>query len=115
MNQLSLDMTPREIGLQAAQACQDAAERRGFDTEGARAFVLSWLRRHGPQSGESLVKAATEHGFRPRDGRAFGGVFLSLSRRKLITCLRSDLPRERGHGTSGGKLWAASGGDSWAN
>lgn len=105
--QLDMNFTPREQGEQASQACLGAAERRGFDTEGARTFLLSWLRRHGPQSGESLVKAATEHGFRPHDGRAFGAVFKALSARKLITCLRSDLPRERGHGTSGGKLWAA--------
>jgi hypothetical protein len=107
--QLSFDLTPREVGLEAAERCADKAEASGFDRDGARRFVVSWLRRHGPQSGESLVKAATEHGFRPHDGRAFGAVFNALSRRKEIVCLRADLPRQAGHGTSGGRLWAAAG------
>jgi hypothetical protein len=107
MNQLAFDLTPRSIGLEAAERCALKAEEAGWDREGARKFVVSWLRRHGPQSGESLVKAASEHGFRPRDGRAFGAVFNALSRRKEIVCLRSDLPRACGHGTSGGRLWAA--------
>jgi hypothetical protein len=56
--------------------------------------------------GEELVDVARAHGAQCKDGRAFGSVFQALMRRGLIRCLRSDLPRKRGHGTSGGKLWA---------
>lgn len=106
--QLELTLPPREVGLALADKCADKAVRvASFDTEGARKFIVGWLRRHGPQSGEALVQAATDHGFRPHDNRAFGAVFNKLARDKAIVCLRSDLPRERGHGTSGGKLWGA--------
>lgn len=94
----------REQGHQAAQACADKAERQGFDTEGARRFILSWLARHGDMSGEALTDAAKEHGFRPHDDRAFGAVFGPLSRRGLIRCV-GFCERERGHGTAGGRIW----------
>lgn len=96
----------REAGSVAGQACQAKAERvSDFDSKGAAEFIWSWLVRHGPASGEALVKAAKEHGYRGHDDRCFGAVFAGLARKGLITCLRSDLPRERGHGTSGGRLW----------
>jgi hypothetical protein len=107
MTQLCLDMTPREIGLAAAKRCLDAAERSGFDAEGARRFIASWVRRHGPTSGEDLTDAAKAHGFRGKDDRCFGGVFLAAVSRGELVVLRSDLPRRRGHGTTGGKLYAA--------
>jgi hypothetical protein len=95
-------------GEQAMQSCTDKAEELGFDTKAAREFVLHYLQMHGSTAGEDLVDAAERTG-RPdliaHDARAWGGVFASLSGRR-IHCLRSDLPRKRGHGTSGGKLWA---------
>lgn len=112
MQQLELDAPlrtlARERGERLANACADKAERvSDFDREGASMFVLSWLVRHGPTSGEQLVKQATAHGYRAHDGRAYGAVFSALRRAGRIRCLRSDLPRENGHGTSGGKLWEA--------
>lgn len=98
----------RDKGERLAQACADKAERvADWDREGAARFIHHWLVRHGPTSGEQLVKQATAHGYRAHDGRAYGAVFGALSRAGKIRCLRSDLPRERGHGTSGGKLWEA--------
>jgi hypothetical protein len=95
-------------GEQAMQACTDKAQSLGFSTDAAKTFVLGWLAEYGPTPGEDLVDAAERTG-RPdliaHDARAWGGVFASLSGRR-IHCLRSDLPRKRGHGTSGGKLWA---------
>lgn len=99
---------PRDTGRVMGELCQAKAVRvAGFYPEGARQFIVGWLRRHGPTSGEDLVTAATEHGYRAHDGRAFGPVFKMLVKRGLIVCLRSDLPRKRGHGTSGGRLYGA--------
>lgn len=108
MSQLVIDFSAAiEAGRNASDACTAKAERSGFDTDGARAFVLGWLRQHGDTSGEELVAAARANGFTCDDARAFGSVFRVLLDRGLIVCLRSDLPRLHGHGTSGGKLYRA--------
>lgn len=108
MTQLALDLThARAAGLEAAQRCLDASERAGFDSQGARRFIVSWIRRHGEVSGEDAVEAAKAHGFRGKDDRCFGPVFLAALRANDVYVIRSDLPRKRGHGTSGGKLYGA--------
>ena len=100
--------SPRDRGHRLAKACQKAAEiRSDFDSEGASKFILGWLRAYGPTSGEDLTDAAQAHGYRPHDGRSFGGVFLRLINAKEVEILREDLPRRRGHGTSGGRLYGA--------
>lgn len=86
----------------------DAAERRDplFRAKAEQA-ILKHLA-HAPMfraSGEELVHIAKGMGAVPHDDRAFGSVFQQMERRGLTRCLRSDLPRKRGHGTSGGKLW----------
>lgn len=97
----------REAGTQAATACLAKAQRAAPDfADLAKAAILAHLAAHGPTSGENLVDVALIHGARCKDARAFGGVFQSLARKGLIKCLRSDLPRIRGHGTTGGKLWS---------
>ena len=72
--------------------------------------MLAYLLKHGATPGEDLVDAA-EKSRRPElfaeDARAWGSVFKTLSQRHQIHCLRADLPRRRGRGTSGGKLWKA--------
>jgi hypothetical protein len=108
MSQLAIDFTAaRAEGDRMAGLCLDKAEDNGFDTEAAKRVILELLRANGPTSGEDLTDACKDAGHTPEDDRAFGGVFLSLSRCKppQIVCLRSDLPRRRGHSTSGGKLW----------
>ena len=72
----------------------------------ARKFIVDYLREHGPTSGEDITNACKEAGIvPPKDDRAFGGAFLSLSKRRIIvkdgTCIR-----KKGHLTSGGILWA---------
>lgn len=100
--------SPRAVGLSAAgRAMQAAIDMHAFDADGARRFIVGWVRRHGPASGEELVKQAKLHGFCGKDDRCFGGVFLAAQRAGELVCLRSDLPRARGHGTSGGRLWGA--------
>lgn len=104
MHQLSLTLTPREVGAAAAAACVEKAERGGFDTAGAAAFILDWLTQNGPTSGEDLTDAAIAQGFRPHDSRAFGPVYAGLVRRQRIKCVGT-CERRRGHGTAGGRIW----------
>lgn len=93
-------------GQQGMALSLERAERHQPDfASTAKAAILSHLEAVGQASGEDLVDVAIAHGAVPPDARAFGGIFQSLSRAKQIVCLRSDLPRKRGHGTSGGKLW----------
>lgn len=107
---LPLDAPPldqaRAAGAAAGELARGKAERLepGF-TERAREHILATLQRLGTASGEYLTDACIGAGIKAPDARAFGSVFASMSRAGLIRCLRSDLPRARGHGTSGGKLW----------
>jgi hypothetical protein len=45
------------------------------------------------------------HGYRPHDQRAFGPVYAGLARRGAIKCL-GFCERQKGHGTSGGRIWS---------
>lgn len=104
--------TPREIGKREGAKSLRAAVANGFDSDGARRFIVSWVRRHGPTSGENLTDAAKGHGFNPgiygRDDRAFGPVFAAALREPDgLVVIRSDLIRAKGRGTSGGKLYGA--------
>lgn len=104
MHQLDL-LTARACGDAAAQACLAKAEGRnpGF-TLLACAFVLTYLTKNGPSPGEDIVAAGAAAGITSHDARAWGSIFGRMSN-KQIRCIRSDLPRKHGHGTSGGKLW----------
>lgn len=104
--QLSIDFSPRQAGQEAADRCLAKAERvSNFDSSGAAKFITGWIVRHGPTSGEDLVDAAMEHGYRGHDMRCYGGVFKRLVGAGALKVIRSDLPRKRGHNTSGGKLY----------
>lgn len=107
MNQLTIEFA-RAAGESAANACTSKAQRSDPEFSAkAKAAILAHLRAVGQASGEDLVEIAKAHGAIPVNGdKAFGGVFLSLSKSKQIVCLRADLPRKHGHGTSGGKLWS---------
>lgn len=111
MNQLAINFeTARAAGEQAAQACLAKAERADPEfSQRAATAILNHLKAVRIASGEELTEIAIAHGARPADSRAFGPVFKMLNRRGLIECLRSDLPRKSGHGTSGGKLWSITG------
>jgi hypothetical protein len=97
----------REQGAVAGDACLDKAERQDFDGKGAGDFMLRYLAEHGKASGEILVAAAKLAGFRPHDDRAFGPVIAGLAHRGAIVQV-GDCARERGNGTSGGRIWALS-------
>ena len=71
-----------------------------------RAFIQEHLEKHGPSSGESITNAAKEAGIVPLrgDDRAYGGSYLSLSKRKVIVKAGS-CQRAKGHSCNGGVVW----------
>lgn len=88
-----------------AIARQDAANGEEF-AKRSRDFIRSYLFHNGPTSGETLVIACKAAGIIPKgDDRAFGGAFLSLSKKGLIVKV-GECKRKRGHATAGGIVWA---------
>lgn len=94
----------RAAGEVAANRCEAAAEKRGWDSTGASAFVLALIKRQGPCSGEFCVNQAKAAGFQPHDDRAYGAVFQSLVRKRLIRCTGFGM-RAKGRGTAGARMW----------
>lgn len=72
--------------------------------ERAEAYILDYLRAHGATAGEQLTRACLSAGIEPHDDRAFGPVYMRLSRRGAIEKCGL-VPRARGHMTSGGNVW----------
>lgn len=99
-----------EEGVAAAEACAATAEESGWDRDAAAEFIVAYLRDNGPTSGEKLVSEASKQ-YKPHDDRAFGTVFLSLSRRGIITKV-GHAQRTKGHGTHGALIWTLAGGHS---
>ncbi len=98
----------RAIGEEQAQRAENRAERdsAGFGMR-ARAAIVKHLAEHGPSSGEDLTDACRAIGLTPKDDRAFGSAFGCLSRGKVIAVV-GNCGRRKGHGTSGGRIWALS-------
>jgi len=99
---------PAAAGHAAAAACAAKAERTtAFDAGRARAAVLELLADGQARSGEQLVDHCVGLGLVPHDARAFGAVIGTLARRGQIEAV-GFVPRSKGHGTSGGRLWRLS-------
>lgn len=105
-DQLPLWQQERDRAMSQVADNAEAA-RPGFADE-AGDFVTGYLERHGPSSGEAITNACKESGIVPHDDRAFGPVYQRLSSRGLIRKV-GHAPRQKGHGTSGGNVWALSG------
>jgi hypothetical protein len=104
---LPLFAAAKTIGVKAAAACLQKAERRGFDAAAAREEILTVLVKAGrPMSGEELVDHCQRRGLVPHDARAFGPVFGTLSRSGKIEAV-GFAARRKGHGTAGARLWRA--------
>ena len=72
----------------------------------AEGFVLHYLAEHGPTPGELVNLACKQSGIAPpHDDRAFGSVYMRLSKRGRIVKVGS-VKRRRGHNTEGGIVWA---------
>lgn len=92
-----------DLGIRRAAA---RAERDIPDfSRRAASYMAAYLTAHGPTSGEDLVDAAIAAGYTAADARGFGQAFRFLREEHRAPVLRSDLPRRRGHGTSGGRLY----------
>lgn len=96
-----------ELGLELAEACAAHAEQTtNFNVEEAKQLVIEKLRAAGgePVSGEDLVDWCRERGQVPHIDAAFGNVFASLSREKLIEKAGYG-PRRKGHAAHGAARW----------
>lgn len=103
--------TARRLGEEQMQLALDAATSTD-PSFGARAytFIVAYVReqsaRLGSVPGEQVTLAARAAGIRPADDRAFGAIYAKAVRRGEIKVV-GYCARVRGHGTSGGKLYAA--------
>lgn len=100
--------TARRLGEQASQAALDRVEQDDptFGTR-AYAFIVSYVREHGPVPGEAVTLAARCAGITPaKDDRAFGAIYAKALRNQDIRVVDST-NRVRGHGSAGGKVYAA--------
>lgn len=100
--------TARKLGDEAAQAALDGAETvdASFGTR-AYAFIVSYIREHGPVAGEAVTLAARCAGIKPaKDDRAFGAIYAKALRNQEIKVVDTT-HRVRGHGSAGGKVYAA--------
>ena len=70
----------------------------------ASAFVVAYLHEHGATPGETITDAAIVAGIVPHDARAFGPVYMTLARRRVIE-RAGYCARRKGHGTAGGSVW----------
>lgn len=97
--------TARRLGEEAAQAAE--AVNDATFSQRAYAFIVRHIQVHGPIAGEEVVLAAKAAGIRPeRDDRAFGAAFARALRAGAIRVVGT-CRRVRGHGTAGGRVYAA--------
>ena len=103
-NSITLEQA-RALGEAGMAQAQDHAERDepGF-SQRAQAFVLQYLRSRGACSSEDITDACKQAGIVPDEDRAFGGIYATLRRRKMIE-FAGYCERRKGHGTAGGRLW----------
>ena len=102
---------PVSTGLRFGELCAEKAERDLADFRiRARQFVLDYLRAHGATAGEVITDMAIASGLDPHDARAFGPVFgyLAHKSRRQIVCVGL-VPRQKGHGTAGGRAGVGAG------
>jgi hypothetical protein len=100
---------PRDIGAERGQQAEDRAVMEvNFDVQKAASDAVAWLLEGGQASGEEIVDHLKALGHRPHDDRAFGPMFARLVREELISFVGYAV-RQKGHGTSGAKVWKATG------
>ncbi|MFV0673643.1 hypothetical protein [Variovorax sp. tm] len=98
--------TARQLGREAAARAVDRADVDDPEfSRKALAFIVEYVQQRGQVPGESATLAAVNSGISPKDQRAFGPVYATALRRGLIHVV-GYVPRIRGHGSAGGKLYA---------
>jgi len=112
MNQITIDFASRaqfarRLGSEAGDRAAHKAERADPEFR-ARAlqFIVAYIRQQGEARGEDATNAAVLAGIEPPDARAFGPVYQTAIRQGLIRVV-GYVPRVRGHGSMGGKLYRA--------
>ena len=108
--------TARRLGDEAGQYCLElAAAKDPLFPERAYEFIVNFIRgQRGSVPGESAVLAARQAGIRPHDDRSFGPIFKKALKDEAIQVV-GFVPRVRGHGTAGGRLYAAGKGEDSAH
>jgi hypothetical protein len=114
MNQLAITFVDRttfarHLGTEAGERCRTKAEEvcPNFG-ERAYHFIVDYASTAGTAtfSGEDLTLIMKGYGIRPHDDRAFGSVYAKAIRNGVIRVV-GYVPRVRGNGTAGGRLYAA--------
>lgn len=75
-------------------------------SEQAYAFVVAYIKVHGPISGELVTNAAKHAGICPDDDRAFGPIYARALRAGLVQVIGTTI-RIKGHGTGGARVYVA--------
>ena len=97
--------TARRFGDQAGEACAAKAEELRADfREKAFAFIRNYAAANARFTGEDCTNAAICAGIRPHDARAFGPVYARAIRDGVMKVI-GIVPRVKGHGSMGGKLY----------
>lgn len=109
--QMSIDFAPRvafarKRGTEASERARGKAEEvcPGF-SERAYNFVAEFARTHDTFSGEDCTIAMKAAGIRAHDDRATGSIYSKAIRNGVIRVV-GYVPRLRGNGTAGGRLYA---------
>ena len=99
-------LEPMEVAVLKRDAAMSRVQAKAGEDFGrkAREFILSYLRQNGATSGEDVTDACKAAGITPHDDRAFGPVYMSLSRNGHIR-KAGMVPRRKGHATAGGYVW----------
>ena len=93
-----------DLGMRRAERRAERETAPGFSDRLAAYFYAVLLSR-GPQTGEQLTDAACEAGLVPGDARCCGRAFQVLLTIGAEIVPGVDVPRRRGHGTAGGRLY----------
>jgi hypothetical protein len=101
--------TARKLGDEAGQRCATKADEvcPGF---GAKAFdfICAYADEHAQFAGEDCTLAMKQAGIQAHDDRATGSAYAKALRENRIRVV-GYVPRVRGHGSAGGKLYAKAG------
>lgn len=102
--------TARRLGDEGAERARSKAEEACPDfSEKAAAFIRNHATGMAPGAtvrGEDLVNLMKQAGIRPGEDRAFGAIFAKAIREHVIVPV-GFAARTKGHGTSGGRVYAA--------
>lgn len=98
--------TARKLGEERGVHCRNKADVVCPDfAERALNFIAEYARKQATFTGEDATNAAKMSGIRPHDDRAFGPVYAKALRENIIRVV-GFVPRVKGHGSAGGKLYA---------